>query len=1150
MTHNSLLKSENSFDAQLFRAFFDQSPDGILVTDRDGHLIEFNEAAHKALGYTRSEFEHLDLAALNGMPDAEQALLHQRRVMEEGCAVFETRQKTKDGDTRDVQVSTKKLTLTGRILFHTIWHDISDRTRIETKLQESIRNLEQEKAKTEAIIGAIGEGVSIRDRDFRIMYQNQATIDGIGDHTGEACYQAIQGRVEICEGCPVALAFKDGKTHKAEMSVATKHGPQNFEICASPIRDGSGRIIAAVELSRNITEKKQAEEALKEANSRMEALINAIPDMVLFKDAQRRWLVVNEAVEKTNGLRREQVLGKVDEEIIPPEVAAMCRASDEKAMQADGPVHSEESIVGEDGETIYLDTIKAPVHDQQGNLAGLVVVSRDITKRRKMEEALQRSTEHIRMAHRMAKVGNWEWTLGKDELYWSKEIYRIYGQEPEHFTPTFTAVQTVMHPEDLEPFQHGLEEALHQGKPFEMDYRFFRPDGAERTIHAIGEAAYDSEGRPLGMSGTVQDITAQKRLEAKAWEQFATLESIIKSMENPIYSVDRDYCYTSFNPCHAEVMRKSYGASIELGKSILDFIPGEKDRHQAKLGLDRALNGENVLLEEYFGQGKETRLWEASYNPIRGMDGKVLGVSLYARDTTERRRADEQLKASEKRLRDITANLGVGLYVMDIRGEITFMNPMAEQLWGWSLEELNEKGSHDLVHNRRPDGRPLPLEQCEILGVIKKGKPFVSKDEVYVRKDGTVFPISVIATPLLENGKVVASVTAFRDISTEIKLEEELLKIHKLESVGILAGGIAHDFNNLLQAIMGSISLAQLHLEQLNLAALPPLLKQAEDSSEAAKELSFRLLTFAKGGSLVKKAVSIEGIIRKSVSLSLSGSNIECDFDLSSNLAPVKVDEGQLMQVFNNVFINAKEAMPKGGTISINAQKITIRKNSTLPLKPGKYLHISIRDSGCGIPRENLSKIFDPYFSMKGMGSKKGTGLGLSISMAIVRKHDGFIGVESTPGQGATFHIYIPSSTEPVSDRIPEEEKTSAIFKKRILFMDDDERVRQLVGEMMTSQGCEVEYASHGEEAIALYRQSRDEGRPFDCAILDLTVKGGMGGEKAVAELKKIDPQVKAVIASGYAEDPIIKNFTDYGFVGSISKPFAMNQLKELLSHI
>ena len=863
MTQNRPPKAAELLDAEFYRALLDQSPDGILITDQDGNLLDCNETAHRALGYTREEFEHLELSSLNTLPDPDEAKVHKQKVLEEGRTEFELSQRTREGNARDVLVTTQKLILPGRTLLHTTWHDISDCVHVKAELTESIQRLEKEKAKSEAIIHAIGEGISIRDRDFRILYQNQIMIDALGDHAGALCYRALHGRKEICEGCPVALSFLDGKIHTEERSAETNQGQQYFESIASPIRDASGKIIGAVELIRNITEKKRAEQALQEANSRMEALLNAIPDMVLFKDAQRRCLVVNRAVEQANGLRRQEMLGKVDEEFAPPEVAAMCRASDEKAMQAGGPVHCEESVVGENGETIFLDTIKAPMHDGKGNLAGVVVVSRDITERKKVEDALRLSGKRMFKAQQMAHVGNWEWTLGKDELYWSDEIYRIHGHSPESFTPTFAAVQEAMHPEDLAPFLRGLDRALHLGKPFEMDYRSIRPDGTERTIHTIGEVKYDSKGSPLGMSGTVQDITERKRLEAKTREQHATLESIMESTDNPIFSVDRRYCYTSFNHRHAAVMKDLYGADIALGKSILDFIPAERDRHQTKLGLDGALSGSKVISENYYGsEGQAPRLFESAFNPIRDTDGLVVGVALYARDTTARKRAEEQLKASEKRLRDITSNLGVGVYVMNDKGRIMYMNPMCEQLWGWSLEELQEKDAHNLIHCRKADGTCLPLDECEILKVIGTGQPYSSSDEVYVRKDGIVFPISVTASPLLEEGRIVASVTAFRDITRKRSWRPNCSRPRKLESVGILAGGIAHDFNNMLQAIMGSISLARMHLAKDNAEKIPLSFEQAEEASEAAKELSFRLLTFAKGGDPVKTILPLKKLSR------------------------------------------------------------------------------------------------------------------------------------------------------------------------------------------------------------------------------------------------------------------------------------------------
>ncbi len=368
-----------------------------------------------------------------------------------------------------------------------------------------------------------------------------------------------------------------------------------------------------------------------------------------------------------------------------------------------------------------------------------------------------------------------------------------------------------------------------------------------------------------------------------------------------------------------------------------------------------------------------------------------------------------ELQRSEKNLRDITSNLGVGVYVFDSEGKITFMNPMAEELWGWPLETLNEHGAHALVHSRRADGTPLPLEECRMHGVIHCQTSYVSAEEVFVRRDGTVFPVSVITTPIMKDGDDACSVTAFRDITKDKMIQEELHRAQKLESVGILAGGIAHDFNNLLAGIMGNIELAKMFVDGGKPERVSPLLAEALKASTAAKELSFRLLTFAKGGDPVRRLSSIEEVLKKSVVLALDGSKVTARLDLAPDLAPVEIDQGQMRQVIYNILINAQEAMPDGGIVTLRACNVTLSRDDHTPLPEGNYVRISIQDGGRGISSENLSRVFDPYFTTKGMGSRKGTGLGLSICLSIIKKHDGHISIESQEGQGTTVGIYLPS---------------------------------------------------------------------------------------------------------------------------------------------
>lgn len=511
-------------------------------------------------------------------------------------------------------------------------------------------------------------------------------------------------------------------------------------------------------------------------------------------------------------------------------------------------------------------------------------------------------------------------------------------------------------------------------------------------------------------------------------------------------------------------------------------------------------------------------------------------------DVTERKKAEDALRESEKKLRDITSHMGEALYVLDAEGHISFMNPVAEKLLGWSMQEMAGKNAHDLFHNCNPDGSRLPFEDCPIRKVLDNGRQFVSSDEVFVRKDGTVFPVSVIASPITEDGKIAATVTAFRDITDMKRLEQELSKVQKLESVGVLAGGIAHDFNNLLQAILGHISMASMSISSNNQAY--GQLRKAEEAIEMARDLSFRLLTFSKGGEPLKQVTSIAEMIRQTVTLSLSGANVAAEFSLPDDLHLVEVDEGQIRQVLSNLTLNAKEAMPDGGTLTIEAENVQLHGREGLPVREGAYLHIVLRDSGRGIEPETLQRIFDPYFSTKKMGAEKGMGLGLSICHSIMKKHGGVITAESVYGRGSAFHLYLPAAFEAEGSR-PGPKRTAA--RKKILFMDDDPRVRYIVIEIIKHFGYDVEIAEKGEEAVELYRKALTADSAFDAVILDLTVPGGMGGDVTMNKLREIDPGARGIISSGYADSPVMKDFMAYGFSGAIAKPYKIDELREAL---
>ena len=379
-------------------------------------------------------------------------------------------------------------------------------------------------------------------------------------------------------------------------------------------------------------------------------------------------------------------------------------------------------------------------------------------------------------------------------------------------------------------------------------------------------------------------------------------------------------------------------------------------------------------------------------------------------------------------------------------------------------------------------------------------------------------------------------------------------QIRQLESIAALSGGIAHDYNNLLTAIMGNISLAQEHVKSD--CKLSDLLEQALAASRIAKILTRRLITFSKGGHPTRKPSDIVGVIENTAAFSLSGSNIRCELGPSTGTWSAYIDPQQIGQAIHNLMINAAESMPSGGTVFINFENTTTDSPNSI-LAPGRYIDIAIRDQGVGIPAEHIEKIFDPYFSTKAKGAIKGTGLGLSISHSIISNHGGEITVCSRVGMGTTFHVLLPAAeavadlVQPVSAEKKSEKSDKPIMGQgRILVMDDEAMILELTGNMLNHLGYDADFAEAGQCAVRKYQAALDASAPYDAVILDLTIKGGMGGQETIEMLKEIDPSVKAIVSSGYSDNPVIANYKQYGFCEVVAKPYEMVEFSQKLYRV
>ncbi len=513
------------------------------------------------------------------------------------------------------------------------------------------------------------------------------------------------------------------------------------------------------------------------------------------------------------------------------------------------------------------------------------------------------------------------------------------------------------------------------------------------------------------------------------------------------------------------------------------------------------------------------------------------------------RRSEQALHDSEEKLKAIMNAAADAIILLDDHGKIIYSNPATEKIFGYTVQELTSKEMHLLLipaefHETYRKG----FEEFQKTGQI----PAVGKipEITAVRKDRTVFPVELSVSALKINNRWHAA-GIVRDITGRKEKQEEVARARKLESLGILAGGIAHDFNNLLYVILGNISMVREDLKSG--AEISEFLKLAETASLKAKDLTNRLITFSKGGAPFKKAGSVGDTVRETANLALSESDVKCEFFIPPDLQYVEFDERQMKQAFRNLIINAAESMESGRSVVVSAENTRIDSETSEKKLPGNYVKIIIRDQGVGIPEENLARIFDPYFSTRDRGTQKGMGLGLAITWSVITRHGGHITVESEVGTGTAFTIYLPVHEKEITKQKPGKkcaDEKPAVRGGKILVMDDEEGVRDIAGHMLNRIGYDVEFASDGAEAIELYKTAMNSGKPFDAVILDLTVKGGIGGVVTVKWLLKTYPHVKAIVSSGYSNDPVMTDFRKYGFTGALAKPYTKKELADTLSAV
>ncbi len=899
-------------------------------------------------------------------------------------------------------------------------------------------------------------------------------------------------------------------------------------VIITAMRNREGKLIGYSKVTRDLTERKRAEDALRASEMKFRAVAESASDAIISVDNQGAVLSWNRGAELLFGYQSSDIVGQSLIRLLP----SKDHAQFEKNLQQFNSANQPDAIP----EILQLEGVKRngkrfPVEvaigwwrqDGRFYFSGVI---RDITKRKEAEKKmLQLNAELERRVQERTLALERANRAVQDEILQHQRaeearIKLLSQAEKSRRQSSFLAEASALLGSSLD-YEQTLASIARLSVPFFADYCVIDIATADQQLKRVKIAHFDPDKERIVIE--LSRLYPPKRDDHGPYKVFRTNTPQMLTDIPDALLVD-----SAEDETHLQLLRalklRSYicvpmrSPSQTLG--VITFIASESER---RYGPEDMVLAEELARRCAFAVD-HARLYELAQKEIQ-----------------ERISAQESLAAEKERLAVTLYSIGDGVITTDTAGNVVLLNKVAEQLTGWSRQKALGKPIDEIF--QIVDGRTRQPHDNPIRQVLKGAAFSLPRHATLMAQDGSERVIADSGAPIHdEKGKVVGAVLVFRDVTNERKMEEELLRTRNLESVGVLAGGIAHDFNNIMTAILGNVSLAKICIGAENDAY--QVLLETEKAFARARDLTQQLLTFAKGGAPVKQTASISELIAHTTQFSLRGSNIRYELEFSKDLYPVDFDTGQLSQAIGNIVINAMQAMPDSGMLKITGENVEFNEsNGYLPR--GRYVKLLIQDTGMGIPEQYLSKIFDPYFTTK----QQGTGLGLATTYSIIKQHGGQIEVESAVNKGTTFTVYLPAA-DPASLLKAEAgyaEKKVYRGRGKVLIMDDDEEIRIILERQLHYLGYEVSVASNGKQAVALYKKAGQSGRPFDAVILDLTVPGGMGGKECIAKLKAIDQNVKAIVSSGYFTDPVMAEYEKYGFQKRIAKPYQIEDLSKTL---
>ena len=1133
----ALQQSEESY-----RSVLELAPDVITVSKlEDGRYLQVNDAFCKLTGYKAEEAIGRTAAELNiyANPDDRSQLLRSlpRQGQLEGR---EVRFRTKAGVVLDALLSARQIEFAGQQCMLTIVANITSLKKAQEALRKSEENYRN-------ILQTMEEGYYEVDLSGRLTFFNAALCRMHGYAPEEMmgienrCYMSAETAERVYKA--FNKVFRTGTpTQVLDYEITRKDGSIGIqESSVVLLKDEQGQPIGFCGIARDRTEQKKAEQALQQSEQNLRITLDSIGDAVIATDVNGDVVRMNPVAEALTGWSLQQARG-----LHLSNIFHIIHESGRKPIENPvAKVLRERKIVGlgnsallisRDGTARPISDSAAPILTPSGDLAGVVLVFRDVTEKRKVEKALRESEEKYRSILEEMEEGYYEIDLQGNFTYFNEAMRRLYGySDAELWGMNY---KKYVFPERTREIKRLFHKIFRTGVPARiLDYEIIRKDGSICMIEMSAYPLRDQAGQMIGFWGISRDRTERRRAEMALQESEAKLRSIFENAAVGIAYYTTEGKFIRVNKGFCDLV--GYAAKELSGMKAIDLThPDDCEiETDASAKLLEAKKRSYTLEKRLISKGGAVLWARTSVSLVLGDQNEPMYFIAVLENITERKKAAEALKHSEERYRLLVDNATEGIYITQ-SGQIKFLNPKIEAIFRYTAREMIDMPFIDLIY---PEDKAA-VYQKNLRKLDDEGLPGVFSFRIF-NKEGDVLWVEQSTVSITWEGKP-AALNFLRDITPQKKIEAQLLQAQKMEAIGTLAGGIAHDFNNLLMGIQGNAALAMLDL----VPAHPHYdnLRNIEQYVKAGADLTKQLLGAARGGKYEARPTSLNKLVEISSELfGRTKKEISIHKKLADDLWPVEVDRGQIEQVLLNLYVNAWHAMPDGGNLYIETKNAVLDEYYVQPygVPPGKYCKVSVTDTGVGIDAQDQKRIFDPFFTTKSIG--RGTGLGLASAYGIITNHNGIITVYSEKGSGTTFNIYLPVTGK---DVVEFDEPRAEILsgKETILFVDDEKGIVEVGKLILQRLGYQVITAQGGREAIEIFKQRKNE---IDLVILDM-IMPGMSGSDTFNVLKELCPDAKIILSSGYSINGQAKSILERGCRGFIQKPFSMKELSTRLRQV